>query len=147
VHDCLKLCELWHKRFGSLHYGTLPFLKEMVQGLLNFKIEKTRVCKDCTLDEHAKTTFQSSEHRSRGILDLIHSNVCGPITSTSLTCNIYYVSLIDDSFLKSWIYFMNTKDEVLMETQTSKKIKVLRFCNGEEHTSKEFDVLCMEAGI
>jgi hypothetical protein len=68
VHDSDKLCELWHKRFGHLHYGALPLLKDMVQGLPDFKIEKTRVCKGCALDKHAKTAFPSSEHRSRGFL-------------------------------------------------------------------------------
>jgi transposase InsO family protein len=51
---------------------------------------------------------------------------------------------------------MKTKDEVfskfqefkaLFENQTGKKIKVLRFDNGGEYTSKDFDAFCREAGI
>jgi hypothetical protein len=39
VHDCHdKLGELWHKRFGHLHYGALPLLKDIVQGFSDFKI-------------------------------------------------------------------------------------------------------------
>jgi hypothetical protein len=100
VHDNDKLCELWHKRFGHLHYGALPLLKNMVQGLLDFKIKKIGVCKGCAHDKHAKTTFPSSGHRSRGIIDLIHSDVCGPMISTFFIGNIYYVSFIDDSSRK-----------------------------------------------
>jgi hypothetical protein len=118
---------------------------------LDFKVEKKGVCKGCALDKHVKVAFPSNEHRSREILDLIHSDVCGPMTSTSLSGNIYYVSFIDDSSRKSWIYFMKTKDEVfgkfqefkaLVENQTGKKIKVLRSNNGGEYTSKEFDTFC-----
>jgi hypothetical protein len=154
VHDSDNLCKLWHKRLGHLHYKALPILKDMVQGLLDFKIKKIEVCKGCALGKHAKTAFPSSEHRSREILDLIHSDVCGPMTSTSLSGNIYYVSFIDDSSWKTWIYFMKTKDEVfekfqefkaLVENQTGKKIKVLRSDNGGEYISKEFDTFCREA--
>jgi hypothetical protein len=59
------------------------------------------VCKGYALDKHAKSSFPSSEHRLREILDLIHLDVCGPMSSTSLTNNIYYVSFIDDSFRKT----------------------------------------------
>jgi transposase InsO family protein len=78
------------------------------------------------------------------------------MSSASLTGNIYYVSFIDDSSRKTWIYFMKTKDEVfskfqefkaLVENQTGKKIKVLRFDNGGEYTSKDFDAFCREARI
>jgi hypothetical protein len=72
-----------------------------------------QACQDC---------FPSSEHRLRGILDLIHSDVCGPMSSTSLTSNIYYVSFIDDSSRKTWIYFMKTKDEVFNRFQEFKAL-------------------------
>jgi hypothetical protein len=31
-------CELFHRCFGHLHYGALPLIKNMVQGLSDFKI-------------------------------------------------------------------------------------------------------------
>jgi hypothetical protein len=71
------------------------------------------VCKGRVLDKHVKATFPSNEHRLREILDLIHLDVCGPMSLASLLGGIYYVSFIDDSSRKSWIYFMKTKDEVL----------------------------------
>jgi transposase InsO family protein len=108
------------------------------------------------VDKHAKTPFPSNEHILREILDLVLSYVCGPMSSTLLTGNIYYVSFIDDSSRKTWIYFMKTKDEVfsrfqefkyLMENQTCRKMKALRSDNGGKYTSKEFDSFCREASI
>lgn len=84
-----NLCELWHKIFGHINYGSLSLLKGMMVGFPHFKVERRGVCKGCALQKHAKATFPSNEHKSRGILDLIHSNVCGPMSSTSLTCNLY----------------------------------------------------------
>jgi hypothetical protein len=72
VHGSTKLCELWHKHLGQLYYGELLVLKKLVQGLPNLKIEKEILCKGCSLGKHIKTIFPSSEHRSRGSLDLIH---------------------------------------------------------------------------
>jgi hypothetical protein len=77
-----------------LHYGALPILKNMVQGLLDFKVEKKGVCKGYTPRKHVKVAFPSSKHRSREILDLIHLDVCGPMSSASLLGNIYHVSLL-----------------------------------------------------
>lgn len=37
--------------------------------------------------------------------------------------------------------------KALVENQTRKKIKVLRFDNGGEYTSKEFDNFCIQEGI
>jgi hypothetical protein len=42
VHDSDKLCKLWHKRFGHLHYGALPLLKDMVQGIVGLQDREDR---------------------------------------------------------------------------------------------------------
>jgi hypothetical protein len=34
------------------------------------------------LGKHAKATFPSNKHRSKGILDLAYSNVCGTMLVT-----------------------------------------------------------------
>jgi hypothetical protein len=80
------------------------------------------MCNGCELIKHAKTTFPRSEHRSIGILDLIHSNVYALMSSTSLIYHIYYVIFNDDSFRNTWIYFMKTKDEVFNRFQVFKSL-------------------------
>jgi transposase InsO family protein len=98
----------------------------------------------------------SSDNRSKGILDLIHSDVCGPMTVASLNGYLYYVLFIDDHSRKTWIYFLKTKDGVLarfqefkaqVENLTGRRIKVLRLDNGGEYTSRDFSDFCIEAGI
>ena len=58
--------------------------------------------------------------------------------------------------VKTWIYFLKTKDEVfskfkefkaLIENLSEKKIKILRSDNGGEYTSKEFVNICKDVGI
>ena len=44
------------------------------------------------------------------ILDLVHSDLCKPMTVTSLGGYNYYVTFIDDHSQKAWIYFLKTKE-------------------------------------
>jgi transposase InsO family protein len=74
----------------------------------------------------------------------------------SLNGYLYYVLFIDDHSRRTWIYFLKNKDGVLAKIQefkahvenlTGRKFKVLRSDNGGEYTSKDFNNLCIEAGI
>jgi hypothetical protein len=62
-----------------LHHRALPALREIVTGLSKFSVERQGVCKGCALGKNAKATFPTNESRSKGILDLVHTNVCGPM--------------------------------------------------------------------
>jgi hypothetical protein len=74
------LCEIWHKRMAHLHHGALRILREMVMGVPYFNSEHHELCKGCTLGKYTKIVFLSSDSRAAGILDLIHSYVCGPMS-------------------------------------------------------------------
>jgi len=108
----LKNCELWHKRMVYLHHKEFPILRERVNGILEFNIEQYGVFRRCTLGKNAKVSFPSSEHRSKGILHLVQSDVCGLMLMESIMGRMYYVSFIDDFSHKTWMYLLNTKDEV-----------------------------------
>ena len=72
------------------------------------------MCKGCALGKYAKTNIPSSDRRSKGILDLIDSNICGCMLFAALIGNNYYVTFIDDFSRRTWIYFMKTKGEALV---------------------------------
>jgi hypothetical protein len=60
VHNNDSLCELWHKRMGHLHHMALPILREIVIGLLEFRVEQHGVCRGCMLDKHARLLSQAA---------------------------------------------------------------------------------------
>ena len=78
------------------------------------------------------------------------------MSSSSLSGYVYYVSFIDESSRKTWIYFMKNKDEffikfkefkALIENHTEKKINTFRLDNGGQYTSNEFRELCKDSRI
>jgi hypothetical protein len=55
----------------------LLIMRGIVTGLLEFSIEQEGVCRESALDKNSKDYFPSSESSSKGILDLIQSDVSG----------------------------------------------------------------------
>jgi hypothetical protein len=84
VHDELNPSELWHKRYAHLHYQALPSLKQMVVGIPELQSVHEGICRGCALRKNIKKPFPSSENRSKEILDLILSDICGPMPVKSL---------------------------------------------------------------
>ena len=114
------------------------------------------MCKGCAQGKNTKNPFPKSNIKEKGILDIIHSDICGPMQTTSLSGYSYYASFINDYSRNTSIYFLKNKDEVfqrfkefkaLVENLYEKKIKILRSDNGGEFTSNEFNDFCKEARI
>ena len=81
-----------------------------------------------------KKTFPNNDIKAKLILEIVHLDVCGPMSSSSLREYAYYVSFIDDFSCKTWIYFLKWKIEIfskfkeyksLVENQSKRKIKTL----------------------
>ena len=148
--------EIWLRRYRHLHYMLIPTLNQLVNGIPNIKEDHEGVCKGCSLGKHTRKPFPNSESRSKEILDLIHCDICGPMSDKFLGGHLYYVTFIDDHSRKTWIYLLKTKDEVFekfkefraeVENLTERRIKTLRPDNGGEYTSKELIAYCKESVI
>jgi hypothetical protein len=111
VHSSENLCELWYRRLAYINYKALPYVSKAVTGLPNFKVDHEGVCKGCAQGKNIKNHFPKSDSKE-GVFNLIHSDVCGPMPSTSLSGHVYYVLIIDDYSRKTWVYFLKSKDEV-----------------------------------
>ena len=54
------------------------------------------VCKGCAQGKNTKKPYPNNDSKAKGILDIIHSDICGPMQTTSLSGYVYYTSSIDD---------------------------------------------------
>jgi hypothetical protein len=108
--------ELWHRRVAHLGHSALKILGKIVTGMPSVTSEHREKCKGCVLGKYVRAPFPKSESRSKSILDLIHTNICGPMSSLSIGGKFkYYITFIDDFSRKTWIYFLTrkTSEEVL----------------------------------
>jgi hypothetical protein len=112
VHNTVTPSELWHRIFAYIHYKALRIVSKMVTGLLEIQVNHKGICKGCAQGKNVKNPFPSSDNKAKGALDIMHSEVCGPMSATSLSGYVYYVSFIDDFSRKTWIYFLKAKSEV-----------------------------------
>ena len=94
--------------------------------------------------------------RSSSVLELVHSDVCGPMKAESLGGARYFITFIDDYSRICYVFFLKQKSdafekfkefEAQVTTMTGKKIKYLRTDNGGEYTSKQFEAFLKEKGI
>jgi len=131
-------------------------MKDFVKGVPKIKLDHDGVCNGCGLRKDVKGRCTSSDSRSKGILDLVHSDVCGPMSDKTLGGSLYYVSFIADYSCQTWIYILKSKDQVFekfcefkaqVENATGRKINTLRFDNGGEYASKELIAFCRDARI
>jgi hypothetical protein len=96
AHDDISLSELWHRRFAHIHYRILPSVKQLVTGFTYLQVKHDGICRGCALGKNVKKPYPSSSTKTKSVLDLINSDVCGPMTVVSLSGYLYYVIFIDD---------------------------------------------------
>jgi transposase InsO family protein len=127
----------------------------MVEGMFNCTLDFD-FCEHFIYGKHNRVRFPYGATRAKGILELIHSDVFGPVHVPSLSKFMFYVSFIDDFSRNTWIYFLRNKYEVfdkfkefkaLVENQVENKITVLRTDNGGEFCGNEFKEFCKKCGI
>ena len=155
---------IWHRRYGHLGAENMKRLNldNMVDGMkvgISHNIEG--VCKPCIEGKHHRLQFPKSGtcKRADGLLDLVHTDVCGKVDEKSLGGMEYFVTFIDDRSRHVWSYPIQRKSDVfnkfvewktLVENLSGRKvrkIKTLRSDNGGEYTSTEFIDYLKKEGI
>ena len=148
---------LWHRRLGHLNFQSLKNLqqKNMVYGLPNIQ-EVKEVCEGCALGKHHRESFPKKAWRAKAPLELVHTDVCGPMTTPTHAGNKYFLIFVDDFTRMTWVYFMRQKSDVFsifkkfqnfVERQSGYLMKVLRSDRGGEYNSNEFNKFCEDIGL
>ena len=149
---------LWHLRFGHLNFHSLKLLEQekLVKDMPPIQ-HPDQLCEACIIGKHHRRPFVTQTYqRASEALEIVHSDVCGPLNVESNGNNRYFITFIDDFTRKIWVYFLQKKSELFdhfkkfrlhVEKQSGNSIQVLHSDGGGEYTSKEFKDYCDEHGI
>lgn len=149
---------LWHKRLGHLNYKSMCVLKKSNVGVsFQDNVDTAGGCIPCLDGKLCTKPYTTGEgKRAKDLLELVHSDVCGPMQTSSLGGARYLVTFTDDHSRKAFGYFIKEKAEimskfidfkVMVEKQTGKVIKCLRSDNGGEYVNSRFDTYLRKEGI
>ena len=142
----LDKSKLWHSRLGHINKKRIDQLQK--DGVLeSFDFKSDDVCESCLLGKMTKSPFTGTCERGEGLLDLVHTDVCGPFRSATKDGKHYYVTFTDDFSRYGYVYLIKHKSDIFevfkrfqneVENQLGRKIKVLRSDRGGEYLSIEF---------
>lgn len=127
----------------------------MVRGLPSF-VDTDVVCTDCLKGkQHREVIPKKAMWRASERWELIHADICGPISPTSNGGKRYLIYFIDDFSRKAWDFLVYKADAFAffkqfkssVEKETGFSIKCLRTDRGGEFTSTEFNDYCRDNGI
>ena len=151
--------DLWPQRLEHVHELRLKkcVQNEFVQGIDIKKMTDLSFCQGFLAGKMCRKPFPTvGEIRSTRKLQLVHSDVCGPMQTRSIEGAKYFVMFIDDYTRCCTVYFMKHKSEVLdklkeFEATTTndsgRAIGTLRTDNGGEYLSSAFQNYLKEKGI
>lgn len=141
-----------------MHFDALHKLaqKEMVEGLPMLE-RVNQLCGNCVTTKLKRRPFPNrAKRRAEGLLDLVHGDLCGPITPTTPGDKRFFLLLVDDRSRFMWIVLLAAKSDTLaavhkfqvkVEVETGCRLQVLRTNHGGEFTSVEFEEYCAERGV
>lgn len=140
----------WHERYGHLNFNDLHKLKviNMVTSL-DIPVKMTAIpCETCNRAKIHALPHRHSETRAKNTLELIHMDICGPMSVTSMGGARYFATFIDDYTRYTEVVMLKKKSDIFaafvkylakVERETGRKITKIRSGNAKEYDSKEFN--------
>jgi hypothetical protein len=147
----------WHARFGHISFGSLRRLasRDMVCGLPPLK-QVEQVCDACLAGKHRRSPFPEQAHRrAAGILDLVHGDLCGPISPTRRAATSSSSSSTTLTATCGWCCCRARTTPPLQSGTSKPELKWRQGANskalctdrGGEFTSIDFGRYCAERGV
>ncbi|KAL0289497.1 UNVERIFIED_CONTAM: hypothetical protein Sradi_7072800 [Sesamum radiatum] len=126
--------QIWHARLGHIS-------KDMIRWLVDSKnleiddLDHLPTCESCLKGKMTKKPIVGQSAIANGLLDLVHTKVCGPLSIPARGGFSYFITFTDDHSRYGYVYLMRYNSEAFrrfkeyrleVENQNNRKIKALR---------------------
>lgn len=148
----------WHRRLGHRDIDVVRAIpvNGNAEGMKLIDCGDKTICQCCLKGKMSRVPFPKQVDRgARDKLDLVHTDLSGPMTSTP-SGNKYFLSLIDDYTRMTFVYLLRYKSEAaekikqfvnFCKTQIGKTPRILQSDGGGEYTGKELQTFLQGEGI
>ncbi|GKA09447.1 retrovirus-related pol polyprotein from transposon TNT 1-94 [Tanacetum coccineum] len=150
---------LWHRRLSHLNFDYINLLskKDVVIGLPKLKYVKNQLCSSCEVSKAKRSSFKSKiVPSSKGRLNLLHMDLCGPMRVASINGKKYILVIVDDYSRYTWTLFLRSKDETpevlkdfltMIQRNLQAPVISVRTDRGTEFLNKTLNAFFKEEGI
>jgi hypothetical protein len=149
--------DLWHAHLGHPGSDAVKQLPYFATGTVIDTAHPLRTCEPCIMAKHPRKPYPTSDTpRAAHLLDLIHSDLCGPFPIATPHGKYHFVIFLDDHSNLLNLQLLATKDQALeaweimckrWENCAGRTVKVFRSDNGGEFISAAFTKVLALAGI
>ncbi|GKA44581.1 putative ribonuclease H-like domain-containing protein [Tanacetum coccineum] len=150
---------LWHRRLSHLNFDYINLLskKDVVNCLPKLKYVKDQHCSSYEVSKAKRSSFKTKVvPSSKGRLNLLHMDLCGPMRVASINGKKYILVIVDEFSRYTWTLFLRSKDETLevlkdFLTMIQRNLQALviyvRTDRGTEFLYKTLNAFFKEEGI
>lgn len=158
AYTAINSAKLWHERLGHLGKNALAKLPDNSLGVtINSKDElpTLKTCEVCIQSKGTQLISRQPSTKAEDILEVVFSDICGPISPSTLSRYRYFATFLDSYSRWVDIALLRTRDEVLdafkkwlikEQNQTGKKLKRFHSDNALEYLSLSFKEFLNDIG-
>ncbi len=156
----LKTYDLWHQRYGHPGKEALRRLPKHVKGIPDISPASESPCEGCAFGKEHRQAFKPSSKRASTPLELVHSDLVGPMKVHSVSKkNLYFITFLDDYSSLARTFYISEKSEARQCFEYYKawaenylsgrnlKVKCLRTDRGGEYMGRDFQEYLAKHGI
>ena len=106
---------LWHLRLGHIGHSGLDTIVKTNYGvgIELASVKQRELCDGCALGKRTRVNFMpKSPHNAKKMLEVIHSDVCGPMQSATFSGKRYFVTFTDKYSHYTTVFLLRNKSEV-----------------------------------
>ena len=148
--------QLWHARMGHLGQQNVARLPQMATGVdFSKKVEEELTCECCVQGRQKSAPHKDVITPGQHPMELIHSDVCGPIKPTGFDGSRYFVTFKCDCTNFSEVFCIKNKSMVFLcfrrfksfYERDGRRIRRFRTDNGGEYMGHDFQQFLADNGI